>query len=105
MLSFYRFPAMAKLDDWTISDQLSKIEEETREAIKACGDYGCIQFDTGYASAGSENARMRYLMKVVGIIHTTETLLRMEATDEEVEQLQQAVIDKNQKRGYYREDN
>lgn len=103
MSNFYRFPAMVKPDGWTVSDQLSKIEEETREAIKACGDYGCTQLDTGYASAESENARIKYLMKVLKIIQATETLLRMEATDEEVEQLQQAVIEKNRKRGYYGE--
>lgn len=34
MSNFYRFPAMVKPDGWTVSDQLSKIEEETREAIQ-----------------------------------------------------------------------
>lgn len=103
MSNFYRFPAMVKPDGWTVSDQLSKIEEETREAIQACGDYGYTQLTTGYMSEESQKARREYLMEVFDIIHATETLLRMEATDEEVKQLQQAVIEKNRKRGYYGE--
>lgn len=54
-------------------------------------------------SEESQKARREYLMEVFDIIHATETLLRMEATDEEVKQLQQAVIEKNRKRGYYGE--
>ena len=68
-----------------------------------CGDYGYTQLTTGYMSEESQKARREYLMEVFDIIHATETLLRMEATDEEVKQLQQAVIEKNRKRGYYGE--
>lgn len=101
-MEFYRFPAMAQLGDWVIQDQLAKIKDETDEVITACGEYGCKQLATGYASPESEKAREEYLMELMDVIHCVETALRMEDVDnKECERIQQLVIEKNRKRGYY----
>lgn len=93
---------MKNLGDFTISDQLAKIEDETKEAIKACGDYGCVQLETRFDSPQAEKAREEYLMELLDIIHCVETALRMEYVDEaEYERIRQLVIEKNRKRGYY----
>lgn len=93
---------MKNLGDFTISDQLAKIEDETKEAIKACGDYGCVQLKTWFDSPEAEKAREEYLMELLDIIHCVETALRMEDVDEaEYERIRQLVIEKNRRRGYY----
>lgn len=102
MTNTYQFPRMKNIGDWIIQDQLAKIQDETKEAIYACGNYGCVQLTTGYASPNAELARKEYLVELMDIIHCVETALRMEDVDnEEYEQVRQLVIEKNRKRGYY----
>lgn len=102
MTNTYQFPAMKNIRDFTIQDQLKKIEDEVKEAITACGDYGCTQLATRYDSPESEKAREHYLIELLDITHCVETALRMEYVDEaEYERIKQLVIDKNRNRGYY----
>ena len=88
---FYRFPAMEKLDEWTNQQQIDKVLSEYREAAKAEVIYRC----------GEPEWRMSYGMELMDIIHATETALRIEFTDEEVERLRDEVEKKNRDRGYY----
>lgn len=88
MSNFYRFPAMAKLNERDNADQIAKIDEEVSEAREA------------YFSSVDEIA---YGVELMDIIQATETALRMNFTDEEVEHFRQLTIEKNRKRGYYGE--
>lgn len=45
--------------------------------------------------------RMDYGIELMDVIHSAETALRMEFTDQEIAQLQDSVIEKNRARGYY----
>lgn len=86
MAEFYRFPAMAKLDEWDNAQQLTKIDEEVEESRNAY--------------FGNDN-EIPYGVELMDVIHAAETALRMNFTDEEVENLHSLVISKNQKKGYY----
>lgn len=98
MTKFYRFPAMAKLGEFTNQEQAHYIQDESDEA------YSALVFWTyGNGSHDHEADRMAYGMELLDVIHATETALRMEFADEEVEELQRRVIEKNQTRGYYDE--
>ena len=105
MTNFYRFPAMAKLDEWDTDAQLEYIRGEIREAENAYDEYemsngipGSVQRVMG-TDVGEK--RIEYGMELMDIIHSSETALRMMFWDYEVDELQQRVIDKNRKRGYY----
>lgn len=87
-MSFFRFPAMAKLSEWDMADQLTKIEEELEEVRNAYFGNEC-NIATG--------------VELMDLIHASETALRMLFTDEEVESLHSLAISKNAKRGYYEE--
>lgn len=101
MADFYRFPAMAKLDEWTNAQQMDCIKRERCEADDALLDY---ELDKPYPLPDCiEESRNNYGMELMDIIHATETALRMEFTDEEVAKLREDVIEKNRKRGYYGE--
>lgn len=103
-MSIYRFPAMKPEALGDPQAQLGKIEDEAIEAIQACGNAGLMALEHGYASEEFEDAMTNYGMELLDIIHATETALRMEFTDEEVEELRARVIEKNARRSYYRGD-
>lgn len=99
MSDFYRFPAMEKLDELTNPQQMRHIKDELCEA-----NYEELNL---YAVRGSGNkaaegdARRRYGMELMDVIHTCETALRIEFEDGEIDGLQSAIVEKNRKRGYY----
>ena len=97
--SFYRFPAMAKLDEWTNGEQMTAIIKERREADEALEILEAVSPYT--APEDIALRRREYGMELIDIIHATETALRMEFTDEEVAELRDAVEKKNRDRGYY----
>lgn len=86
MSDFYRFPAMAKLDEWDNADQLTKTREEVEEANSA------------YYAVNNE---IPYGVELMDVIHACETALRMNFTDDEVANLHSLAVEKNRKRGYY----
>lgn len=97
MSGFYRFPAMAKLGEWTNEGQAVKILEEADEA-KSAQAFWCY----GNGSGDEDADRTAYGMELMDVIHAAETALRMEFSDAEVVGLQLKVIEKNRKRGYYK---
>lgn len=98
---FYRFPAMARLGEWTNEQQAEKVWDEAAEAFNSLRD-GLWDYDTGTRRDGMSDAdRTAYGMELMDVIHAAETALRMEFTDAEAVKLQLAVIVKNNKRGYY----
>lgn len=88
MSGFYRFPAMAGMEEYDALDQIEHIREEVDEAILARQD----------------RERQSYGMELLDVIHAAETALRMEFGDAEVCRLRERVIEKNSKRGYYGRD-
>lgn len=86
MTDFYRFPAMAKLNEWDNSKQIEKIDEEVEEVREAY--------------YGSDN-EIAYGVELMDVIHAAETALRMTFNDNEVAHLHELAIEKNRKRGYY----
>lgn len=97
-MGFYRFPAMAKLGEWTLMQQRSKLLEETFEAASEAYElYAARLTHTDHV----EDCRRLYGMELMDVIHAAETALRMEFADEEVEKLRDTVEEKNRKRGYY----
>lgn len=102
MEDFYRFPAMAKLDEWTNAEQMTCIIRERREADEALEILEAASLCT--APEDIALRRGEYGMALMDIIHAVETNLRIEFTNEEVEQLRDAVEKKNRDRGYYGED-
>lgn len=101
MSGFYRFPAIAKLGEWTNEHQVTKVCCEACEALDALRD--CLwDYDTGTRREEmSEADRTAYGMELMDVIHAAETALRMEFSDEEVDELRGMVERKNRKRGYY----
>lgn len=92
-MSIYRFPAFKITDDMDIRSQITKIHTELKEAKSAEIRYRCC---------GKERIEKTALgMELLDIIHATETALRMEYTEEEVEELRAKVIEKNANRMYY----
>ena len=101
MSGLYRFPAMAKLGEWTNEEQAEKVWDEATEAFNALRD-GLWDYDTGTRREEMMDAdRTAYGMELMDVIHAAETALRMEFGDAEVDCLRDAVEDKNRKRGYY----
>lgn len=90
-MSIYRFPAVITGND--IRDQIQKIHTELKEAKSAEIRYRCC---------GKERIEKTALgMELIDIIHAVETALRMEYSEEEVEELAAKVREKNARRGYY----
>ena len=85
-MSIYRFPAIKNYNAFTNTEQLKYIEGELREAY----------------SANYDKERQAYGMELLDVIHATETALRMEFSEQEVEELAAKVREKNAKRGYYK---
>lgn len=101
MSGFYRFPAMARLKEWSDEAQAVKIREEADEAFNALCD-GLWDCDTGEPRVEmGEDDRTSYGMELMDVIHAAETALRMEFNDAEVDGLCDAVEKKNRRRGYY----
>lgn len=92
MTNFYRFPAMAKLKEWNSREQMQKIKSEFKEAARAEIRYRCSH---------DEDERENYGMELMDIVHSAETALRMEFSNDEVDELHRLVIAKNAERGYY----
>lgn len=85
-MSIYRFPPMADIEEFKVHRQLDKIFEELNEANDA------YKYET----------EQQFGIELLDIIQATETLLRMEFTEDEVEELRAKVVEKNAKRGYYK---
>lgn len=87
MTDFYRFPAMAELDEYTLEDQVKKVREEAEELVKV---------------EGCGNSYYEQDFEAMDVIHAAESYLRMRHhSPETLEMLRQLVIEKNRKRGYY----
>lgn len=101
MRGFYRFPAMAKLGEFTNEEQAEKVWDEATEAYNALRD-SLWDYDTGTRREEmSDSDRTAYGMELMDVINAAETALRMEFGDAEVDDLRDAVEDKNRRRGYY----
>lgn len=84
MTDFYRFPAMAKLNEWTFDSQAEKVREEANELVDANNAYYEADFEA------------------MDTIHAAENFLRMRGHSEEtLEMIKKLTIEKNRKRGYY----
>lgn len=97
---FYRFPAIAASDGFSRLDQFGKLIEEVSEVESArrtlsLADDFCDDRDE------IEMYRTAYGMELMDVIHAAETALRMEFSENEVDNLKIATIVKNIKRGYY----
>lgn len=98
MSGFYRFPAMARLGEWTNEWQAERVRGEILEACNALWDYDMglrLKKPNTYAR------RTAYGMELMDVIHAAETALRMEFGDAEVDGLRDKVEEKNRVRGYY----
>lgn len=106
MSDFYRFPALADLEDFTTIQQVNYIAQEVREAIDAA-----LKTQSSYDHASNtlvredfaeaDNDRWEYGKELMDVIHSAETALRMGFSDEQVDRLCELVIEKNATRGYY----
>ena len=90
-MSFYRFPKHVNVNSIDNRQAHEKIGEELLEAVAA-------YWMPWYVN---DELRQQYGMELLDIIHATETALRKEFSDEEVEQMRAKVIEKNARRGYY----
>lgn len=106
--SFYRFPA---IPTWKTNheEQLDKIIEEANEAKESfeeweaeCDVPSSVHNVTGWEPV--KKARHAFGMELMDVIHATESELRKVFKDEELEQLRDEVIAKNEARKYYTED-
>lgn len=87
MTDFYRFPAMAHLDECTLNGQAEKVYEEANELTEA--------------QARNDSYYERDF-EAMDVIHAAENYLRMRGhSPETLEMLMKLVIEKNRKRGYY----
>lgn len=99
--SVYRFPAMAKIKEWTFEQQLEKLREEIAEVEDA---YELIGRVSPYTAPEDILVRRISLgIELLDVIHACETALRMGFSDEKVIALKDSVIAKNRERGYYDE--
>lgn len=91
MTDFYRFPKI--IVDNCIDEQLLKIEEEINEV--------CNVFNKAKLYSNIDEIKVELGLELMDVIHATESMLRKNFTDEEVETFQTLVIEKNRQRGYY----
>ena len=101
MSGFYRFPAMAKLGEFTNEEQAEKVWDEATDAFNALLDslWDCDTLTRREEMSDSD--RTAYGMELMDVIHAAETALRIEFSDVEVDGLRELVIEKNATRGYY----
>lgn len=100
-MSIYRFPAMAKLREWTAKEQFKKIVSEVKEVKSMMYRTSCASHNLNPDDEELQACFTDYGMEILDVIHACETLLRMEFTEAEVEELRGKVIEKNARRGYY----
>lgn len=98
---FYRFPAISVPGGLTNEDQTEKLWEETTEAFNALRDWTWDCDAEKPIDEPREEDRTAYGMELMDVIHAAETALRMEFSENEVDNLKIATIVKNIKRGYY----
>lgn len=103
ILPLYTFPPMKGLEHFYRNVQLHQIRGELREAFDALDDYELKEGEYGEELEDILAAREAFGMELLDIIHATETLLRMEFTDQEVWELVNKVAMKNADRNYYDE--
>lgn len=94
---FYRFPGMAKLENFTNTQQANYVCKEAIEAVEACSIMNTFEPST----KDWLTARHDYGMELMDVIHAAETALRIEFPAEEIAQLWDNVVEKNNARGYY----
>lgn len=98
MSDFYRFPAIACIEEPSNTRQADKIYEES---LEVCGAQLSYEMAERYGNPIIHKIRENYGMELMDVIHAAETALRMEFDDAEVDGLREAVEEKNQERGYY----
>lgn len=104
MSGFYRFPAMAKLGEWSDGQQVAKIIDEAKEASLELSLYDHELRCHGSNSLEADEYVERYGLELLDVIHACETALRMRFDETAVLSMQEYVIEKNRKRGYYGEE-
>lgn len=102
-MNVYTFPPMKGLEYFYRNVQLHQIRGELREAFDALKDYELKEEEYDEELEDILATREAFGMELLDIIHATETLLRMEFTAPEVEELIIKVIRKNADRNYYDE--
>lgn len=98
MSDFYRFPAIACIEEPSNTRQADKIYEES---LEVCGAQLSYEMAERYGNPIIHKIRENYGMELMDVIHAAETALRMEFSENEVDNLKIATIVKNIKRGYY----
>lgn len=98
MSDFYRFPAIACIEEPSNTRQADKIYEES---LEVCGAQLSYEMAERYGNPIIHKIRENYGMELMDVIHAAETALRMEFSDAEVDGLREAVEEKNRRRGYY----
>ena len=98
MSDFYRFPAIACIEEPSNTRQADKIYEES---LEGCGAQLSYEMAERYGNPIIHKIRENYGMELMDVIHAAETALRMEFDDAEVDGLREAVEEKNRERGYY----
>lgn len=91
MTDFYRFPKM--IIDESIGEQFQKIQKEVEET------HSVLNRPWGHANINEIKADLG--MELMDVIHATETMLRKNFNDEEIECFWTLVKEKNRQRGYY----
>lgn len=90
-MKFYRFPEC--VTNLNLGDSIQKIKEEVDEVA--------LVFDDYYHNLNINAMKVQLGMELMDVIHATETMLRKNFTDEELEYFQTMVVEKNRQRGYY----
>lgn len=100
-VSIYRFPAIAGYKEFTQDEQFHKIVEEIKEVKYEKYKLSTAQHYPDLDIKIVEELFESLGMELLDVIHACETMLRMNFTDQEVEELAAKVREKNARRGYY----
>lgn len=84
---FYRFPEMKDISKLWVHDQIQKLKEKLKEV------------EDTYERLSECGSRHELGIKLIDVIHATETALRIAFTDAEVKELAEEVISNNEERG------
>ena len=87
---FYRFPKYQNADYMFTKEEIRHLVEEVKETYD---EWNKKHFN-----------RVNFGMEIMDVIHVAETLLRMHFSDPEIEEIHRKVLEKNNKRGYYEEE-
>ena len=102
-MSIYRFPAIDGLEEITPDYQFHKIVEEVKE-VKLAKWSLSLEVHSPESTVEKTGELLEELgIELLDVIHACETMLRMSFDDEEVEGLRAKVIEKNARRGYYKD--